>query len=61
VPAVRMLLAERHDRPRHVLDQLAGDCDAKVLKPLATNPALSAAQLPRTATYQVIYRPLKGK
>jgi len=56
-----MLLAERHDRPRHVLDQLAGDCDAKVLKPLATNPALSAAQLPRTATYQVIYRPLKGK
>ncbi len=45
VPAVRMLLAERHDLPRHVLDQLAGDRDAKVLKSLATNPALSAAQL----------------
>jgi hypothetical protein len=39
-----MLLAERHDLPRHVVDQLAGDRDAKVLKSLATNPALSQAQ-----------------
>lgn len=45
VPAVRMLLAERHDLPKDVLYQLAGDRDAKVLKSLATNPALSAAQL----------------
>jgi hypothetical protein len=45
VPAARMLLAERHDLPRHIIDQLALDRDAKVLKSLATNPALSQAQL----------------
>ena len=45
LPALRMLLAERHNLPRHVLDQLAGDRDAKILKFLAANPTLSAAQL----------------
>jgi Leucine rich repeat variant len=45
VPAVRMFLAERRDLPRHIVDQLAGDRDAKVLKSLATNPTLSQAQL----------------
>lgn len=45
VRAVRMLLAERHDLPRQIVDQLAGDRDAKVLKSLAANPTLSQAQL----------------
>ncbi|PMR58798.1 hypothetical protein C1A38_22775 [Verrucosispora sp. ts21] len=45
VPAVRMLLAAQHDLPRQIIDQLAGDRDAKVLNALATNPALSGAQL----------------
>jgi len=45
IPAARMLLAERRDLPRRIIDQLARDRDAKVLKSLATNPALSAAQL----------------
>jgi hypothetical protein len=42
---MRMLLAERHDLPSQIVDQLADDRDAKVLKSLATNPALSADQL----------------
>ncbi|MEV0431296.1 hypothetical protein [Micromonospora sp. NPDC050495] len=45
VPAVRMLLAARHDLPSQIIDQLASDHDAKVLTSLATNPALSEAQL----------------
>ncbi|MFE9693717.1 hypothetical protein [Micromonospora sp. NPDC005806] len=45
VPAVRMLLAARHDLPSQIIDQLADDHDAKVLTSLATNPALSEAQL----------------
>ncbi|MEU8265269.1 hypothetical protein AB0C02_32270 [Micromonospora sp. NPDC048999] len=45
VPAVRMLLAARRDLPSQIIDQLAGDRDAKVLNALATNPALSEAQL----------------
>ncbi|TDC43035.1 hypothetical protein E1166_05685 [Micromonospora sp. KC213] len=45
VPAIRMLVAERHDLASHIVDQLAGNRDAKVLKSLATNPALSEAQL----------------
>lgn len=40
-----MLLAERHDLPSQIIDQLAGDRDAKVLKSLAANPALREAQL----------------
>jgi len=45
VPAMRMLLAERHDLPRPVIDRLAADPDAKVLKSVATNPALTGDQL----------------
>lgn len=45
IAALRMLLAERQDLPKQVIDQLAGDGDAKVVKSLATNPALSAEQL----------------
>jgi hypothetical protein len=45
IPAARMFLAERRDLPHHIIDKLARDRDAKVLKSLATNPALSAAQL----------------
>lgn len=42
---MRMLLAERHDLPARIVDQLARDRDAKVLNALAANPALSEAQL----------------
>lgn len=45
VPVMRMLLAERHDLPRQVVDQLADDRDAKVLKSLATNPVLTQGRL----------------
>ncbi|MFI7430798.1 hypothetical protein ACIBPB_27765 [Micromonospora sp. NPDC049836] len=45
VPAVRMLLAARPDLPRQIIDQLADDHDAKVLSAVASNPALSGAQL----------------
>lgn len=45
IPAMRLLLAERHDLPRQIVDQLADDRDAKVLKSLATNPVLNQAQL----------------
>lgn len=45
VPAVRMVLAERRDLPAEIIDQLANDNDAKVLKSIAANPALSQAQL----------------
>jgi hypothetical protein len=45
VAAVRMLLAERLDLPAAVVNILAEDRDAKVLKSLAPNPMLTEAQL----------------
>jgi len=44
-PIVRMLVAERRDLPPHLVDLLAGDPDAKVLKSLAPNPMLTERQL----------------
>lgn len=45
VPAVRMLLALRPDLPEPVVRRLAADPDAKVLKAIAPNPAVSEEQL----------------
>ncbi|GAA1027647.1 hypothetical protein GCM10009557_09830 [Virgisporangium ochraceum] len=45
VAAVRMLLAARPDLPPDVVNLLADDPDAKVLKSLAPNPTLTEAQL----------------
>lgn len=45
VAAVRMALAERADLPANVVDRLAEDPDAKVLKSLAPNPMLTHEQL----------------
>lgn len=50
-PTVRMLLAQRHDLPRLVVDQLARDPDAKVLASVATNPALTDHQLRRLVAH----------
>ncbi|GIJ50205.1 hypothetical protein Val02_70910 [Virgisporangium aliadipatigenens] len=44
-PAVRMLVAERRDLPRAIVDRLAADPDARVAKALAPNPMLSEQQL----------------
>lgn len=45
VAALRMLLAERLDLPAAVVNLLAEDRDAKVLKALAPNPSLTEQQL----------------
>ncbi|WP_053738336.1 hypothetical protein [Nocardia sp. NRRL S-836] len=45
VPAVRMLVAQREDLPRDVLDRLAADPEPAVAKGVAVVPALSAGQL----------------
>lgn len=45
VAAIRMLLAERPDLPATVVNLLADDPDAKALKSLAPNPALTEQQL----------------
>lgn len=44
-PTVRVLVAERRDLPAEVIGLLAADTDAKVLKSLAPNPALTDQQL----------------
>lgn len=45
VAAIRMALAERPDLPADVVNLLAEDADAKVLKSLAPNPMLTEKQL----------------
>lgn len=44
-PAVRALVAERHDLPDEVRDRLATDPDAKVVRALAPHPGLPEAAL----------------
>ncbi|MDO0934188.1 hypothetical protein QQY66_21755 [Streptomyces sp. DG2A-72] len=44
-PALRMLLAERRDLPAEIVDALAADPDAKVVKSIAPHPGLSDTRL----------------
>ncbi|MCX5395956.1 hypothetical protein OHA55_02980 [Streptomyces sp. NBC_00102] len=44
-PAVRALVAERHDLPEAIRDRLAADPDAKVAKAVAPHPGLPEAAL----------------
>ncbi|MFF7275222.1 hypothetical protein [Streptomyces griseorubiginosus] len=44
-PAARMLVAQRRDLPPAILDRLADDPDAKVVKALAPHPGLAEGQL----------------
>jgi uncharacterized protein (DUF2336 family) len=43
--ALRMLLAERRDLPAEIVDALAADSDAKVVKSIAPHPGLSDTRL----------------